>query len=177
LERAGATSELLYTVFKEEDTKALGDHAKQERMARTADSYLVAATVILTICFTFGFTIPGGYDSSDEKGIAVLAKKLAFKFFIITDVFALCCAIAAMLLVLQGQDERTIQYKSAQLRNSRFALGMALLLLVISLAAGLYASLPTELGKCIFGVLFFSLVLVLSFIYDVWFLFQYWFSD
>jgi hypothetical protein len=177
LERAGATSELLYTIFKEEDTKALGDHGKQERVARAADSYLVAATIVLTICFTFGFTIPGGYDSSDQKGIAVLAKKLAFKFFIFSDAFALYFALGSTLLLLQIQDEGKIQHKSAKLRTSRGALGMALSLLVISLATGLYASLPTELGILILSLLVFSLVLVLAFIsskFEVWYAPRFW---
>ncbi|KAM3268538.1 hypothetical protein P3S67_031479 [Capsicum chacoense] len=54
-----------------------------ENIMKTAEMHLVVATLLMTVTFTSGFTLPGGFDSdtdSPNKGMAILIK-MQFTYF------------------------------------------------------------------------------------------------
>ncbi|KAH7843213.1 hypothetical protein Vadar_013953 [Vaccinium darrowii] len=79
-----------------ETVKAINEYAK---------THVIVATLIATLTFTASFTIPGGYDSdqgSDQKGMAILVKKAAFKAFVIANTIAVLCSTSSVFLYLSG---------------------------------------------------------------------------
>ncbi|KAI4369446.1 hypothetical protein MLD38_017883 [Melastoma candidum] len=80
-------------------------HDEQKRVlplgerGKMLDIHLLVATLIATVTFAAAFTFPGGYQNNGpNEGMAVLASKLAFKVFVISDTLAFCCSIAAVYL-------------------------------------------------------------------------------
>ncbi|RVW72842.1 Ankyrin repeat-containing protein ITN1 [Vitis vinifera] len=51
------------------------------------ETHLIVAALVATVTFEAGFTFPGGYNENDGK--AILAKKAAFKAFVVTDTLAM----------------------------------------------------------------------------------------
>ncbi|KAF5962141.1 hypothetical protein HYC85_003350 [Camellia sinensis] len=67
---------------------------------RSADTHLIVAALITTATFATGFTVPGSYDAHQglDHGTAILARKAAFKAFVITDFMAMIFSTTAMLI-------------------------------------------------------------------------------
>ncbi|KAH0755579.1 hypothetical protein KY290_025849 [Solanum tuberosum] len=64
-----------------------------------AQIHLVVATLLVTVTFAAGFTLPGGFESdkdSSDKGMAILTKKSAFCAFVVTDAIAFVCSAGAV---------------------------------------------------------------------------------
>lgn len=73
---------------KEEDEKM------KDKVMTVAQTHLVVATLIVTITFAAGFTLPGGFDSNPgpNQGMAILIRKAAFKVFVYMDTIAFVCS-------------------------------------------------------------------------------------
>ncbi|KAI7981776.1 Ankyrin repeat-containing protein NPR4 [Camellia lanceoleosa] len=71
-----------------------------EENNRRAQTHLIVATLIATVTFAVGFTMPGRYDSNQgpEQGMPVLLRAVAFKAFVITNTIAMICSISARFL-------------------------------------------------------------------------------
>ncbi|XAR49143.1 hypothetical protein NMG60_11032234 [Bertholletia excelsa] len=63
-------------------------------------SHVIVASLIATVAFAAGFTVPGGYNGNEgpQQGMAVLARKAAFKAFLLTDTVALMSSSFALFL-------------------------------------------------------------------------------
>ncbi|CAI9776880.1 unnamed protein product [Fraxinus pennsylvanica] len=81
-----------------------GDEVVKTDTRRVADTHMLMATLITTVAFAAGFTVPGGYDGKDgpNEGLAVLSRKAAFKAFIISDTLAMICSACAICLHFDG---------------------------------------------------------------------------
>ncbi|CAI9102659.1 OLC1v1000959C1 [Oldenlandia corymbosa var. corymbosa] len=68
-----------WRVFPEQPDEASGVGERDN-----AQTFMVITTLILTVSFVAGFTIPGGYDSSkDNAGMAILGKRASFVAFVV----------------------------------------------------------------------------------------------
>ncbi|MCD7459341.1 hypothetical protein HAX54_040668 [Datura stramonium] len=78
----------------------LDDHeTKIKDIMNAAQIHLVVATLLVTVTFAAGFTLPGGFESdhdSPNKGMAILTRKSAFSAFIVTDAIAFVCSAGAV---------------------------------------------------------------------------------
>ena len=60
---------------------------------------LVVATLISTVTFTAGFTVPGGFKSEGvDEGMAALSKRTAFRVFLIANTLAFGLSIASVFI-------------------------------------------------------------------------------
>ncbi|CAK9148316.1 unnamed protein product [Ilex paraguariensis] len=87
-----------------EDPAIVANKQKERlnNIRKGADTSVIVAALILTVTFTAGFTMPGGYNQSGVEnlvpGMAVLSKRLAFQAFVISDAIALLFSSIAIFL-------------------------------------------------------------------------------
>lgn len=118
----------------EQKTKDVVDEdrdMKSHRLKDISSVHLLVATLIATVTFTAGFTMPGGYEqATPNKGLAVLSNKTPFQVFVIADSIAFYCSSASVFLQFCGSVEHNYHLL---LRFTRVA---ATLTYVSSLAMG-----------------------------------------
>ncbi|KAF5933666.1 hypothetical protein HYC85_029837 [Camellia sinensis] len=128
---------------------------------RSADTHLIVAALITIATFAAGFTVPGGYDARQglDHGTAILARKAAFKTFVITDFMAMIFSTTAMLIyfVVAGdldRDKFLRHYASAY-----YLIVIAVGAMVLAFITGMYVVLAHSLGLaialCVIGCLSF----------------------
>ncbi|TXG72196.1 hypothetical protein EZV62_000775 [Acer yangbiense] len=79
------------------------------KIKEAQQTHLVAATLIATVTFAAGFTLPGGFIGEDglNEGAAILTRSVAFKAFVIfnTTAFVLSClAVLIHLTIALNKD-------------------------------------------------------------------------
>ncbi|KAM7481797.1 hypothetical protein LguiB_006380 [Lonicera macranthoides] len=125
------------------DIKSLHDGMKE-----VADNHMLVAALIVTVTFTVGFTMPGGYIQSGSlnQGMAVLStKSIAFQAFIISDTVAFLFSVTALFLyfyaavyAINPADSDTFGYLTERgLRCNFFALGA----MIVTFITGTYTVL------------------------------------
>ncbi|KAJ3701311.1 hypothetical protein LUZ61_005016 [Rhynchospora tenuis] len=96
------------------------------------------AILIATITFAAAFTLLGGYSNdSGTEGLPVMAKKVAFKAFLISDTLALCSslAVAFVCILARWEDfEFLLYYRSITKKLMWFAY----MATIVAFATGLY---------------------------------------
>ncbi|XAR49027.1 hypothetical protein NMG60_11032049 [Bertholletia excelsa] len=78
-----------------------GDARNEEDMQKYLNKYsshVIVASLIATVAFAASLTVPGGYHGNEgpEQGMAILARKAAFKAFLITDTLAMMSSSSAL---------------------------------------------------------------------------------
>ncbi|KAM3236600.1 protein ACCELERATED CELL DEATH 6-like [Capsicum annuum] len=61
--------------------------------------HLVVATLLVTVTFAAGFTLPGGFESdlnSSNKGMVILIRETVFHAFVVSDSIAFTCSAGAV---------------------------------------------------------------------------------
>ncbi|KAF7847991.1 hypothetical protein BT93_L2388 [Corymbia citriodora subsp. variegata] len=68
------------------------------------DTLLLVATLVATVTFTAGFTLPGGYNISSDRhpGTATMLHNRVFQVFVISDMLAMYSSILAAVGLLWG---------------------------------------------------------------------------
>ncbi|GKC62369.1 ankyrin repeat family protein, partial [Tanacetum coccineum] len=84
------------TVFRKEHKELRKDG--EEWMKKTADSYTITATLIITIVFAAAITVPGGTD--DKTGKPIYEMKSSFIIFAVADAISLFTATTSLLSFL-----------------------------------------------------------------------------
>ncbi|XP_019194080.1 PREDICTED: protein ACCELERATED CELL DEATH 6-like [Ipomoea nil] len=102
-------------------------HPRMEDYRDRVNVILLVATLVVTVTFTAGFTIPGGSNnSSPNQGIATMLEKVKFQEFIICDSIAMYSAIIVAVTMIWAQ--------LGDISSMQVAFRLALPLLWISLA-------------------------------------------
>ncbi|XP_059314773.1 ankyrin repeat-containing protein ITN1-like [Lycium ferocissimum] len=126
-----------------------------------ANTHLIVATLITTVSFAAGFTLPGGYNGDDgpDKGMAILSKKAALKAFAIADTIAMISSTAAVFLhYLATYDQGTIS--RFRYLGAGTLVMVAMVAMVVAFMAGLYTVLPNSEGIALVICVMCSLSLV-----------------
>ncbi|TVU21470.1 hypothetical protein EJB05_31106, partial [Eragrostis curvula] len=64
----------------------------------------IASVLIATVAFAAAFTVPGGFIADDHPnaGTAILARRFAFRAFVVSDTMAFLCSIIATCFFIYG---------------------------------------------------------------------------
>ena len=132
---------------------------KIEKMRRASDSVMIVATLVATVTFAAGFTIPGGYYQSIDEypGMAVLSKKSAFQVFMISDTCALLSSVIAIFVnfwgILDGR-ENTLK---RSILMAIFSPAFAIAWMMVAFSTGTYVILSPSralaIAVCFLGIL------------------------
>ncbi|KAK9291775.1 hypothetical protein L1049_019725 [Liquidambar formosana] len=122
------------------------------KLKKTGESHLIVATLIATVTFAAGFTLPGGYvgDEGPGQGAAILTRKAAFKAFVIADTIAMELSITAVFIHLilalpLIKEEDFYTYFMTATATTLCATGA----MVVAFMTGLYAVLEHSSGLAI----------------------------
>ncbi|KAI8551696.1 hypothetical protein RHMOL_Rhmol06G0206100 [Rhododendron molle] len=99
---------------------------------------LLVATLVATVTFTAGFTVPGSYDNSNpDQGIATMLAKVKFQEFVICDTVAMYSSIIVTVTLIWAQLGDLSSMRVA-LKLAVPLLGIALVMMSIAFMAGVY---------------------------------------
>ncbi|KAI8010157.1 Protein ACCELERATED CELL DEATH 6 [Camellia lanceoleosa] len=125
------------------------------------NTLLLVATIIITVTFAAGITVPGGYDYSEtHKGMALMVKKFAFQVFVIANAVAMYSSIilAVSLIWAQLGDLNLIRV------SLKLALPLfrgSLMMVAISFMTGVYL-VVSNLNWLSYLILIMGLIFVLA---------------
>ncbi|PHU08790.1 hypothetical protein BC332_20650 [Capsicum chinense] len=132
--------------------EAKADEKRVENIMKAAQIHLVVSTLLVTVTFAAGFTLPGGFDNdpnSSYKGTAILIKNAAFGAFVVTDAIAFACSAGTMFMYFIMAEEIRASKSYGQvypliwkLYNDALTLQLlAMFVVVIAFVTGMYATL------------------------------------
>ncbi|KAJ6696659.1 hypothetical protein OIU85_003052 [Salix viminalis] len=146
---------------------------REEAFNKARESHLVVAALIATVTFAAAFTLPGGYKS--DQGTAILAKKVAFKVFLISDAISMVLSISAVLIhfllaFYQGSIKETTEADETTVNLFELATLLTMIgmgTMIIAFITGTYAVLEPVSGLaisiCLIGLSFFAANYEISF--------------
>ncbi|KAG2560985.1 hypothetical protein PVAP13_8KG114600 [Panicum virgatum] len=134
----------LHKDAKDEVTEVSKKDIKSLTETYTGNTSLVAI-LIATITFAAAFTLPGGYSTdAGNEGLPIMARKFAFKAFLISDTLALCSSlvVAFVCIIARWEDlEFLLYYRSFTKKLMWFAY----MATTTAFATGLYTVLVPHL--------------------------------
>lgn len=141
-----------------EKNRGVGIEVKEGR-----DSHLVVATLIATVTFAAGFTMPGGYqaEKGPDQGFAVLSRNAAFKAFVITNTIAMAMSSCSVMVLLFCRNYTSLSGKlQKNFHNALSFTLFALMAMVVAFITGTYVVLSGRspglaVATCVLGCLFF----------------------
>lgn len=116
----------------------IGDQPETESWRDKINVILLVATLIATVTFTAGFTMPGGYNNTNpDQGIATMLEKVKFQEFVICDTIAMYSSIIVAVTLIWAQLGDPSSMRVA-LKLALLLLGIALAMMSIAFFAGVY---------------------------------------
>lgn len=102
------------------------------------NTLMLVSTLIATVTFAAGFTMPGGYNGSEpDHGMGTLLNKLTFQVFVICDTVAMYSAILVTVSLIWAQlGDLTLVINS--LRLAMPLLGISLTMMSLAFMAAVY---------------------------------------
>ncbi|XP_042478098.1 protein ACCELERATED CELL DEATH 6-like [Macadamia integrifolia] len=102
------------------------------------NTLLLVSTLVATVTFTAGFTIPGGLNSDDpDQGMATMLSNNKFKAFVICDTISMYCSILSVLSLVWAQIGDVPLMRSI-IDFTLPLLGISLSMMAVAFTVGLY---------------------------------------
>ncbi|RVW26965.1 Ankyrin repeat-containing protein [Vitis vinifera] len=148
-----------------------GGRGFTEAMKKKGETHLLVATLIATITFAAGLSLPGGHE--DDASMAILSKKTAFKIFVVADTTALVLSMAAVcvyfFMTLNNRKEVLHDFFNWGFNLTMYAMAV----MMIAFMMGLYTVLPDSAWLVVFvcaicGCFFIFLSYILRKFYSSW---------
>ncbi|XP_062102279.1 protein ACCELERATED CELL DEATH 6-like [Humulus lupulus] len=143
---------------------------QKELIKKFKESSLVTSTLIATVTFAAGFTMPGGYISGEvghreESGSAALRNSVVFQFFIITNTMALLLSATSVFMnILLNITYVEGEHDDTKWKNYKLCMKLtnwALVFMMMAFVAGTSATLS------------FSTIFAIFVVFSGWFLSLY----
>ncbi|GMI94275.1 hypothetical protein like AT1G03670 [Hibiscus trionum] len=136
-----------------------------EQLQNIASINLLVTTLIATVSFAAGFTMPGGYKSDGiEQGMAILSRNSAFRVFVIANALAFCFSATSMFLHYCKSFVEKLDVHAFYTYLTTLLTSYAITAMVIAFVSGTYAVLADTpgLAKAVLsiGCSFFGLQLL-----------------
>ncbi|KAB1228013.1 hypothetical protein CJ030_MR1G006786 [Morella rubra] len=111
----------------------------EERLERAATAHLIAATLITTVTFAAGITMPGGFvsDGGTNPGSAILRRSAAFMAFVIFDNISMLFSSSAVLIHLLVPLLRQLEWRTKFLMVSSLFILVAMVTMVVAFVTAL----------------------------------------
>ncbi|KAL7238304.1 hypothetical protein ACSBR2_004417 [Camellia fascicularis] len=138
-------------------------------LRQTGANHLIVATLIATVAFTAGFTMPGGYNGNDgpNQGMAILTREAAFKAFIVTDTIAMSFSTSAVFTHFYASYTNNLDRAKELLYMAPCLLIYAAIAMVLAFVTGTFAVLAHSSGLAISVCVIGCLPLLVFFITDI----------
>ncbi|XP_030500327.2 protein ACCELERATED CELL DEATH 6 [Cannabis sativa] len=143
-----------------------------ERIEKLKESSLVTSTLITTVTFAAGFTMPGGYISGEEanqqQGTAILRNNTAFQAFVVTDTIAMVLSASSVFINILFNTLFSRKGSFDDVKSRYFGICMkltmaAMAFMMIAFVTGTYAvlslSFPLAITTCLIGLSFFLIII------------------
>ncbi|XVE89938.1 hypothetical protein DITRI_Ditri20bG0036400 [Diplodiscus trichospermus] len=118
-----------------------------EKLQNIATINLLVTTLIATVSFAAGFTMPGGYNSDGpEEGMAILSKKSAFRVFVIANALAFCFSTISMFLHYWKSFVEKLDVLAFYTYITSLLTNFGITAMVIAFVSGSYATLADSPG-------------------------------
>ncbi|KAJ4794762.1 ankyrin repeat family protein [Rhynchospora pubera] len=122
---------------KKEITAKSIEEIKSLTQTYTSNTSLIAI-LIATITFAAAFTLPGGYSNDlGSEGLPIMAKKIAFKVFLISDTLAMCSSLAVAFICILARWE-DIEFLLYYRSFTKKLMWFAYMATTVAFAFGLY---------------------------------------
>lgn len=143
----------------DKDKAKKADQTKVKSIMKVAQIHIVVATLRMTVTFTAGITLSGGFesDSDGDQGMEILIRKTTFRAFIVSDAIAFTCSAIAIFIYFLMADES---------RPPHLEIVNKLYDLVTGMLATLSHSLGLVVTVCLIGC-YSILLYFLAFIYII----------
>ncbi|THG05996.1 hypothetical protein TEA_000254 [Camellia sinensis var. sinensis] len=128
-------------------------------LRQTGENHLIVATLVATVAFTAGFTMPGGYNGNDgpNQGMAILTREAAFKAFMVIDTIATSLSISAVLTHFYAAGSNNGDEVEKLVHRAAYLTIYAAMAMVLAFVTGTYAVLAHSSGLaisvCVIGCL------------------------
>ena len=118
--------------------KQYSESPKMDKYKDRVNTLLLVSTLVATVTFAAGFTMPGGYNSSDPNvGMAALLMRNMFHMFVICNTTAMYTSILAAIILIWAQ-LGDLNVMDTALRFALPFLGLALTAMSLGFMAGVY---------------------------------------
>ncbi|KAM3345519.1 ankyrin repeat-containing protein ITN1-like [Capsicum galapagoense] len=127
-----------------------------ESIMKSAQFHIVVATLLMTVTFAAGITLPGGFVSdsdSHNQGMAILTRKTAFRAFVVSDAIAFTCSAVAIFIYFLMADSSRFHQNMKAVEKFYDLAGifqcLSMLAVVIAFATGMFATLSHSFGLAV----------------------------
>ncbi|KAI7993432.1 Protein ACCELERATED CELL DEATH 6 [Camellia lanceoleosa] len=122
-----------------------------EENNRRVQTHLIVATLIATVTFAAGFTMPGGYDGNQgpKQGMPVLLRTATFQVFVITNTIAMICSISAGFLYASASFYNEVKNQEHRHLIAFWLILVAMGAMVVAFITGTFTMLSHSLGVAI----------------------------
>ena len=120
-----------------------------EFLKQVREGSMLVSTLIATVTFTAGFTVPGGFNQSGgrDEGLAVLSEIIAFRAFVIANTLAFgLSATSLFIYFLALRTSEEIAFHRKVERRTAYYTGYSIGAMLVAFIAGTYTVMPHSLG-------------------------------
>ena len=108
-------------------------------LKRVGETHVIVAALVATVTFAAGFSFLGGHN---DDGMETLAKRAAFKAFVVADTLAMVSSLSAALVYFFTAGYETVEILRKHLSWGFWLTMFSMAAMVVAFSTGMYVVLP-----------------------------------